>query len=275
MNNTSRILGAAALVLLSVLAAAELLAWPAVIRWLVEGGLTLLVVFSLSVKGAKKPDTGPVGLSGDATVKPAAAAMTRCLAHQQRDADCEAERCQQLLSTAVADLSNSFMLLTQLSQRQRELLTTIVNAPKAGEQTEQESMTAFVEATGELLQEFVDVIVQTSKQSLHVLNNINDMAGQLDRIFALINQVEGLAGQTNLLALNASIEAARAGEAGRGFAVVAAEVRNLSLKTTALNADIRAQVSQSQGQVSSLQDAIGEMGVQGYEFDLDGQGQGQ
>ena len=259
MKIESRTIWTLTLPILGGLVLCEALAWPAAIRWALEGALLILVLAAWPRKRRKPATDQPAGLSAEATVKPAMAAVGQSLDHQQHDANDEADRCQQLLATAVTELSDSFMLLTRLSQRQRQLLTAIVDAPLADNQAPQESMTEFVDATGQLLQEFVDVIVHTSKQSLHVLNNINDMAGQLDRIFALINQVEGLAGQTNLLALNASIEAARAGEAGRGFAVVAAEVRNLSLKTTSLNADIRTQVAQSQGQVTALKEAIGEM----------------
>jgi len=82
------------------------------------------------------------------------------------------------------------------------------------------------------------------------------MSKQLGGIFKLLEQVEGLASQTNLLALNAAIEAARAGEAGRGFAVVANEVRALSVNSTQLNNDIRAEISTAQETISNLRQSV-------------------
>jgi methyl-accepting chemotaxis protein len=71
------------------------------------------------------------------------------------------------------------------------------------------------------------------------------------KIGAVTNMINEIAGQTNLLALNATIEAARAGEAGKGFAVVASEVKNLASQTAKATQEIS-------GHIAAMQSATGE-----------------
>ncbi len=64
------------------------------------------------------------------------------------------------------------------------------------------------------------------------------LAGEIDKVGHVAEQIEAIARQTNLLALNATIEAARAGDAGKGFAVVAGEVKQLSGQTSTATKEI-------------------------------------
>jgi methyl-accepting chemotaxis protein len=83
------------------------------------------------------------------------------------------------------------------------------------------------------MQEKVEVIASRAQ-------SLGERAEKIGAILELINDI---AGQTNLLALNAAIEAARAGEAGRGFAVVAAEVRKLAERSVLSVESIREIIS--------------------------------
>jgi len=148
-----------------------------------------------------------------------------------------------------------------LTDRQHTLLNELVkNSPGGAPDCDENiNMQDFVNDTSQLLEEFVTVVINTSKQSLTTLNYIDDMVVQLDSIFSLLENVEGLASRTNLLALNASIEAARAGEVGRGFAVVADEVRNLSFSSSDLNNQIRSAIDGSKETIDILRSSVEEM----------------
>jgi len=66
------------------------------------------------------------------------------------------------------------------------------------------------------------------------------LAGHMETIRNLVQEIDHIACQTRMLALNAAIEAARAGQHGAGFGVVAREVRALSDRSAKAASDIAA-----------------------------------
>ncbi|MGJ8668580.1 MAG: methyl-accepting chemotaxis protein [Oceanococcus sp.] len=117
--------------------------------------------------------------------------------------------------------------------------------------------------------QLVDVLAQESAHSAQNVDRIDDMAGHLDAVFELLEDVKSIADQTNLLALNAAIEAARAGDAGRGFAVVAEEVRSLSERSTSFNDQIRKRVHDSREAMAKVRGAVKDMAARDMQASQD------
>lgn len=168
----------------------------------------------------------------------------------------ELQRTKALVGDAVTGISDSFKHLQSLSEDQQQMIQLLISHSGSMEDSEGTSLESFVTDSNKTLDDFVGVIINTSKQSLETMTYTDDMVAQFDSIFKLLSQVEALASQTNLLALNAAIEAARAGEAGRGFAVVANEVRSLSVGSTELNEDIRSEINNAKQIIAKLRESV-------------------
>lgn len=91
-------------------------------------------------------------------------------------------------------------------------------------------------------------------QSVERVRQLSEVS---NKIGAIAETIDGIAGQTNLLALNAAIEAARAGEHGRGFAVVAEEVRKLAEQVTDSTREISGLIATVRDSVDLTVKAIG------------------
>jgi len=99
----------------------------------------------------------------------------------------------------------------------------------------------------------------TVGRARHVMAELDQQAGQIETIVAIIKRI---ASQTNLLALNAAIEAARAGDAGRGFAVVAGEVRVLADEVRKSSESIGAIVLETKTRTAGAAALMGEVEVE-------------
>ena len=170
----------------------------------------------------------------------------------------EVERARELVRQAVSGLGSSFEAMNRKSRQQAQAMSRILD--QTGEQRGGGSDVArFAQHASQRMEQLVEALEQVSGQSGVTVTHIDAMAGHLDGIFALLEDVKSIADQTNLLALNAAIEAARAGEAGRGFAVVADEVRNLSERSTAFNEQIRKLAHSSKESIAKVRDTVSSM----------------
>lgn len=168
----------------------------------------------------------------------------------------EMQRVHDLVAEAVRDIGGSFDEIQRHSHHQEGEMRRIV---EEGDESGALDLRGFASRAGELMTQLVDVLAEESEHSAQNVGRIDDMAGHLDAVFELLEDVKSIADQTNLLALNAAIEAARAGDAGRGFAVVAEEVRSLSERSTNFNDQIRKRVHDSRDAMNKVRSAVKEM----------------
>lgn len=254
------------LVALLVIVLAEVLGidW---LRWVGEGlvAVGLLVAFSSGKAAPSKSFYSGNNISDSSDrpdkehFQPAFKEMKDTLNYEAEIIDQEVTRVGGLISDAVQVMSSSFHEVNNISEQQGQLINEIVNSSHETQDGDSLSMGEFLREAGDVLDQFVDMMMTVSRDSLQTVHHIDDMVNQLDGIFKLIESVEDLASQTNLLALNASIEAARAGEAGRGFAVVADEVRSLSISSADLNNQIRESINDAKETIATLRNTVGKM----------------
>jgi len=180
--------------------------------------------------------------------------LSALVEEQSREVQDSLQQIRSVVIDASGSLSGSFQQLDSQSRQQSQLVRSLVEHAQddgsgSAEAVQMEGgfdMSRFISETHELLQEFIELTVTTSHNSMRMVHAIDDVSKHMGKAFDLLEDVSGIANQTNLLALNAAIEAARAGEAGRGFAVVADEVRKLSQNSNRFSEQIGAVVQRAQ-----------------------------
>nr|WP_324259826.1 methyl-accepting chemotaxis protein [Cellvibrio fontiphilus] len=141
-------------------------------------------------------------------------------------------------STAMAEdqSANTIKIASSAEEFNMQTKDAMQQAKIATSQTDHASKTA--NQGQKLISNAVKSFIEIDNSVTQTQASIDDLAGRINSISAVISVISEVANQTNLLALNAAIEAARAGEQGRGFAVVADEVRQLAQRTTQATSEI-------------------------------------
>ena len=106
-------------------------------------------------------------------------------------------------------------------------------------------VTKAAEGASSFAQQTVTMVSEGSEQMSGMVQSVNKMSQNSEKISRITDVIAGISNQTNLLSLNAAIEAARAGEHGKGFAVVAEEVRKLAENSSSQAGEIGGLVRQS------------------------------
>ena len=184
------------------------------------------------------------------------------------------QQIQGLVADAVVTLQSSFNGLHAASEKQKDVVTNLVNRMHSSMgESKTISFHDFAAETDKVLKYFIDHVLQVSVNSMRMVEHINEMVKQMEHADHLLSDVKNIADQTNLLALNAAIEAARAGEAGRGFAVVADEVRNLSGRSNLFNDEIKQVIGNTHATIELAQKEIGELASKDMNFAIQSKAQ--
>ena len=245
------------------------LVWPS--AWLAPVLIVVLAaVWIIEMRRAAPVEVEPVleaSLTHHAPVREALEEVRSSLVDELGHATRELHQALELLRDAVSELGGGFDGLSRKTGMQQSLLRQIIDAQKEGV-----SVQDFAARTGDLLEHFVGMVVQMSRESLRIVYRIDGMSKEMDAVFGLLKNVNTIAEETNLLALNAAIEAARAGESGRGFAVVAGEIRNLASHSNQFNEQIGSHVEKARAAMEQLRGLVGTMASQDLNVALSAKG---
>jgi methyl-accepting chemotaxis protein len=111
----------------------------------------------------------------------------------------------------------------------------------------------------------VELVRSGQNKMATMVEVVNNIAANSEKINKITEVIEGIANKTNLLSLNAAIEAARAGEHGKGFSVVAEEVGKLAESSANSTQEITALVEQATAEarlaVVTVQEVASELGT--------------
>ena len=156
-------------------------------------------------------------------------------------------------STAIGQLADGAQSQTQYIG---QVVTAIRQTSSAVSDISNSTETASRQA-----QESATIVRDGRVKMAQMVEVVNGIARNSEKINKITDVIEKIANKTNLLSLNAAIEAARAGEHGKGFAVVADEVGKLAASSADSTKEITQLIQQAVSEANRAVIAVQEVSV--------------
>ena len=150
----------------------------------------------------------------------------------------------QQVAVAASQSSTAIGQISDGAQNQMHAIDQVATAVRQTASSVEE-VSHNTEAASLKAQESVTIIRDGQLKMRHMVDVVNSIALNSEKINKISEVIEGIANKTNLLSLNAAIEAARAGEHGKGFAVVAEEVGKLAANSASSTHEITRLIQQA------------------------------
>ena len=156
-------------------------------------------------------------------------------------------------STAIGQISdgaqNQMHAINQVATAVRQTATSVTDVSNN------------TEAASKKSQESVAIVRDGKAKMERMVEVVNSIATNSEKINKITEVIEKIANKTNLLSLNAAIEAARAGEHGKGFAVVAEEVGKLAANSAESTQEIAQLVQQAVSEANRAVETVKEVSL--------------
>lgn len=153
------------------------------------------------------------------------------------------------INSAARQISMGNLDLARRTEAMVEHLDKTVNTTQDMKHQVEENKRNATNAS-DLTSKTANIVSKGGVEMDRVINTMNAIGTQSEKIVDVISVIESIAFQTNILALNAAVEAARAGEQGRGFAVVASEVRQLAQRCSVSAKEIKELIDDATFQIN-------------------------
>ncbi|PQA81390.1 hypothetical protein C5F52_19490 [Limnohabitans sp. TS-CS-82] len=168
----------------------------------------------------------------------------------------------QQVAGAASDTSTAIGQLADGAQSQTHYISEVVTAIRQTSSAVSDISNS-TESASRQAQESATIVRDGRVKMEQMVEVVNGIARNSEKINKITDVIEKIANKTNLLSLNAAIEAARAGEHGKGFAVVADEVGKLAASsadsTKEITQLIQQAVSEANRAVLAVREVSGDM----------------